>query len=69
MLAQPAQERLIALGLGSMAKALDDQRRQPDITALSFEEWLALLLDRSTNRRHDPQRRAAGTGGCTTRRR
>ncbi|TLU70750.1 IstB-like ATP-binding domain-containing protein [Lichenicoccus roseus] len=40
-----AQERLIALGLGSMAKALDDQRRQPDIAALSFVERLALLLD------------------------
>ena len=46
MLAHPTQERLQALGLTGMAKALDDQRRQPDIAALSFEERFALLLDR-----------------------
>ena len=34
MLANPTHERLLALGLTGMAKAFDDQRRQPDIDAL-----------------------------------
>ncbi len=46
MLAHPTQERLIALGLTGMAKALDDQRRSPDIAALGFEERLGLMVDR-----------------------
>ena len=37
MLAHPTHERLIALGLPGMAKAFEDQRRSPDIAALSFE--------------------------------
>ena len=37
MLAHPTQERLIALGLIGMAKALDDQRRSPDIAALRHD--------------------------------
>jgi DNA replication protein DnaC len=53
MLAHPTQERLLALGLPGMARALDDQRRQPDIAALSFEERLALLLDRETIEREN----------------
>jgi len=53
MLAHPTQERLLALGLAGMARALDDQRRQPDIAALSFEERLALLLDRETIERQN----------------
>jgi hypothetical protein len=53
MLPHPTQERLLALGLTGMAKALDDQRRQPDIAALSFEERLALLLDRETVEREN----------------
>src|SRR3984885_4302519 len=53
MLAHPTQERMLALGLTGMAKALDDQRRQPDIAALAFEERLALLLDRETIEREN----------------
>ena len=53
MLAHPTQERLTALGLSGMAKALEDQRRQPDISALSFEERLALLLDREVIEREN----------------
>ena len=49
--AHPTQERLAALGLTGMARALDDQRRQPDIATLSFEERLAMLLDRETMER------------------
>jgi len=51
MLAHPTQERLLTLGLTGMAKALDDQRRQPDIAVLAFEERLALLLDREAMKR------------------
>ena len=51
MLAHPTQECLLALGLTGMARALDEQRRQPDIAALDFEERLALLLDRETMER------------------
>jgi hypothetical protein len=36
MLIHPTQERLTALGLTGMAKALEEQRRQPDVAALSF---------------------------------
>ena len=53
MLAHPTQERLLALGLTGMARALDHQRRHPDIAALSFEERFALLLDRETTEREN----------------
>ena len=33
MLTHPTQDRLVALGLTGMAKALDEQRRQPDVAA------------------------------------
>lgn len=46
MLAHPTHERLIALGLPGMAKAFEDQRRSPDIAALSFEERIGLMVDR-----------------------
>ena len=51
MLAHPTQEQLIALGLTGMAKALEDQRRSPDIAALGFEERLGLLVDREAAER------------------
>jgi DNA replication protein DnaC len=46
MLTHPTEQRLEALGLAGMAKALEEQRRQPDVAALSFEERLGLLVDR-----------------------
>ena len=46
MLTHPTHDRLIALGLAGMAKALEEQRRQPDIGALAFEERLAMMVDR-----------------------
>jgi len=51
MLAHPTYERLLALGLTGMAKALEDQRRSPDIAALSFEERLGLMVDREAAER------------------
>src|SRR5216684_7058135 len=46
MLTHPTHDRLIALGLTGMARALEEQRKQPDIAALAFEERLGLMIDR-----------------------
>ena len=53
MLTHPTGARLVALGLAGMAKALDEQQRQPDIAALSFEERLGLLVDREAIEREN----------------
>ena len=53
MLTHPTHDRLIALGLTGMAKALEDQRRQPDITALAFEDRIAMLIDREAIEREN----------------
>ena len=46
MLTHPTSDRLIALGLTGMAKALEEQRRGRNVEELSFEERLSLLVDR-----------------------
>jgi len=46
MLTHPTHDRLLALGLTGMAKALEEQRRQRNVEGLSFEERLGLLVDR-----------------------
>jgi DNA replication protein DnaC len=53
MLTHPTQDRLTALGLTGMAKALEEQQRQPDIAALPFEERLGLLVDREAIEREN----------------
>ena len=53
MLTHPTHDLLIALGLTGMAKALEEQRRHPDVEALSFEERLALLVDREAIEREN----------------
>ncbi len=53
MLTHPTHGRLVTLGLTGMAKALDEQQRQPDIAALAFEERLALLVDREATEREN----------------
>lgn len=53
MLTHPTEQRLVALGLAGMAKALEDQRRQPDVASLSFEERLGLLVDREAIEREN----------------
>ena len=53
MLTHPTEQRLVALGLGGMAKALAEQRQQPDVAALSFEERLGLLVDREAIEREN----------------
>src|SRR6202049_1058293 len=51
MLTHPTHERLITLGLAGMAKAFEEQRRSPDLEALSFEERVGLLVDREAAER------------------
>jgi DNA replication protein DnaC len=46
MLTHPTYDRLLALGLTGMAKALEEQRHQRNVEGLSFEERLGLLVDR-----------------------
>lgn len=46
MLIQPTLDRLHELGLYGMAQALAEQLAVPDVQALSFEDRLALLLER-----------------------
>ena len=46
MLPHPTHDRLIALGLVGMAKAFEEQRAQPAVASLTFEERLGLLVDR-----------------------
>ena len=58
MLAHPTHDRRISRGLIGMAKAFEDQRRSPDIAALSFEERLGLMVDREDAER-DTKRLAA----------
>ena len=53
MLTHPTHDRLVALGLTGMAKALEEQRKQPDLAALGFEERLALMVDREAIERCD----------------
>src|SRR5258708_37025876 len=53
MLVNHTHERLVALGLAGMAKAFDDQQRQPDVTALTFEQRLGLMIDREATEREN----------------
>ena len=46
MLSHPTHGRLVALGLAGMAKAFEEQRQQPAVASLTFEERLGLLVDR-----------------------
>ena len=46
MLNQQTMEKLLALRLEGMAQALEEQRRQADVSRLDFEERFALLVER-----------------------
>ena len=46
MLPTQTLDKLQALRLEGMAQALEEQRRQPDITQLDFETRLGLLTER-----------------------
>ena len=51
MLTHPTYDRLLTLGLIGMAKALEEQRRLPNVEGLSFEERFGLLVDREAAER------------------
>jgi len=51
MLIEPTLDRLQELGLTGMAQALAEQLAVPDVQSLSFEDRLALLLERETSER------------------
>jgi DNA replication protein DnaC len=53
MLVNHSHERLIALRLTGMAKAFDDQLRQPDVDTLAFEQRLGLMIDREVTEREN----------------
>ncbi len=46
MLNHQTMDKLVALRLEGMAQALEEQRREPDISQLDFEERFALLVER-----------------------
>jgi DNA replication protein DnaC len=49
----PSIEKLRQMRLTGMARALEEQLGQPDIAGLSFDERLALLVDREEVERHN----------------
>ena len=53
MLTHPTLDKLQTLRLTGMLKALSEQMQMPDISDLSFEERLGLLVDREMTERHD----------------
>ncbi|HEY7490214.1 MAG TPA: IS21-like element helper ATPase IstB [Candidatus Tectomicrobia bacterium] len=53
MLNHPTVEKLQALKLTGMLKALREQMTMPEVGALSFDERLGLLVDREVTERHE----------------
>jgi DNA replication protein DnaC len=58
MLTHPTTDRLRELGLAGMARALEEQRRHPETADLSFEDRMAMLVEREALER-DGKRLAA----------
>jgi DNA replication protein DnaC len=58
MLTHPTLDRLHQLGLLGMAKAFDEIASSDHAAALTFPEWLGLLLDREVTHRHDRRLKA-----------
>lgn len=53
MLTSPTLDRLFALNLAGMARALAEQRENPAYTELPFEDRLGLLVDREATEREN----------------
>ena len=53
MLVHPTLEKLQALKLSGMAKALEEQLQLQDMESLSFEERFGLLIDREMTERRN----------------
>ena len=51
MLIHPTHDRLLALGLTGIAKALEEQRRTAAFDDLSFEKRFGILVDREAAER------------------
>ena len=66
MTIQPTLERLHELRLTGMAQALEEQMHMSDMESLTFEDRLALLLERETTVRTGFDRRP-GTSRSRTR--
>ncbi len=58
MLSHPTIDRLRELGLNGMLHALEEQRRQPDSNQLSFDDRLAMLVDREVLERDNKRLKA-----------
>lgn len=58
MLTQPTMDKLEALRLSGMAKALIEQREMSEIDSLGFEERLGLLVDRELTERENRRLRS-----------
>ena len=58
MLNHPTIDRLRDLGLVGMIHALEEQQRQPDSTQLTFEDRLAMLVDREVLERDNKRLKA-----------
>src|ERR1700759_3264487 len=56
MLTNPTTETLKALKLQGMLEALEEQQQTPSLQALSFEERVALLVDRERLHRYNQRR-------------
>jgi DNA replication protein DnaC len=55
MLTHPTLDKLTTLKLTGMLHALEEQRQMPEISSLSFEERLGLLVDRELTERENRQ--------------
>lgn len=53
MLTHPTHEQLIQLRLFGMAKTLAEQNQMPDAQQMSFEERLAMMVDREMTEREN----------------
>src|SRR5947199_8546826 len=53
MLSYHFHERLASLVLAGIAKAFYDHQRQQDVTALTFEQRLGLMIDREATEREN----------------
>ena len=51
MLSVPTEDKLRSLKLSGMLKAFQEQRSQPEIAQMSFDERLGLLVDREATER------------------
>jgi hypothetical protein len=74
MLNEPTMQKLYAMKLNGLAEAYEEQRRQPKMASLSFDERFAMLVERqwiwkenralATRLRHATLKEQACIGAC-----